>query len=99
MANTYDVGDLARVTGTFTNSAGTAVDPTVVKLSYKDPSENITTLTYGTDASVIKSATGVYYCDVSIDEAGVWWFRWWATGTGQSASESWFDVRKQNTAA
>ena len=99
MANTYDIGDLVRVTGTFTNAAGTATDPAVVKFSYRDPSENITTLTYGTDAAVVKSATGIYYSDVSIDEAGVWWFRWFSTGTGQAAGESWVDVRKQYTAA
>ena len=90
MANTYDVGDLVRVTGTFTNSAGAAADPTAVLFKYKDPSGNKTTLTYGTDVSVVKSSTGVYYVDVNVDEIGYWYYRWQATGTGQSAGESYF---------
>jgi hypothetical protein len=93
MANTYDVGDLVRVTGTFTNAASVAQDPTAVLFKYKDPSGNKTTLTYNTDVSVVKSATGVYYVDVDVDEIGRWYYRWQGTGTGQSAGESYFDAQ------
>jgi hypothetical protein len=90
MANTYDVGDLIRCTGTFTNAAGTAIDPATVYFKYKDPGGTKTTLTYGVDAAVVKSSTGVYYVDVNVDEVGTWYYRWQATGTGQSAGESYF---------
>jgi hypothetical protein len=92
MANEYDVGDLVRITGTFTNSAGTAVDPTVVRAQYTDPSGNTTSLLYLTDAALVKASTGVYYVDIDADESGVWLYRFYATGTGQGAEEGYFEV-------
>lgn len=92
MANIYDIGDLVRVTGTFTNAAGTAIDPTTVKAQIMDPSGNVSTLVYGTDVAVVRDSAGVYHTDISIDEAGHWQVRWYATGTGQSAGESYFQV-------
>lgn len=94
MANAYDVGDLVRCTGTFTDADGTATDPDTVVFKVKDPSANTTSYTYDTDAEVIKSATGVYYVDVDLDEAGTWWYRFEATGAGQSAAEDNFYARQ-----
>lgn len=90
MANLYDVGDEVRCTGTFTDADGTAQDPTGVTFKFTDPSGNTTTYTYGTDAQLVKSATGVYYVDVNVDEAGRWWYRFAGTGTGQAADELYF---------
>lgn len=89
----YDVGDLVRVTGTFTDSAGTATDPTVVGFKYNDPAGTTTTYIYGTDAEVVKDSTGVYHVDISATTKGVWEYRWYATGVGQSAGEGHFTVR------
>jgi len=94
--NTYDLGDLIRVTGTFTDSASAAQDPTAVKLSFKDPSGNVTTYVYVTDAQLVKSATGIYYVDIDLDEVGTWWYRFWSTGTGQASGETRLEVRKLN---
>lgn len=92
--NTHDLGDLVRVTGTFSDpDDDTVMDPAVVKLSVKDPSENVETFVYGTDVEVVKSSTGVYYLDIDADEAGTWYYRWWSTGTGQAAEENSFEVR------
>jgi len=88
----FDKGDLIRVTGTFTNSAGTAVDPTAVNFMYRNPTGVIVVLVYGTDAAVVKSATGIYYVDVNANSAGTWWVRYESTGTGQAADEESFDV-------
>lgn len=95
MTSLYSEGDLVRCTGTFTNADGDAVDPTAVIFKTKDPSGNITTLTYGVDAALVKSATGVYYVDVDVDEAGLWWYRFESTGTGQAAGEDKFTVSTQ----
>lgn len=94
MANTYDVGDEIRVTGTFTNSAGTATDPTAVLFKVKNPAGTITTYTYGTDAELVKSATGVYYVDLDLATSGTWYTRFYSTGTGQAAVESTINVRE-----
>ena len=90
--NVYDVGDLVRCTATFATS-GTNVDPSAVTFKKKTPSGTTTTLTYATDAALVKSAVGIYYVDVSATEAGDWSYRFAATGTGQSAEEHQFRVQ------
>jgi len=92
MTTYYDKGDLVRVTGTFTDSDGTAQDPTAVLCQYKNPSGTTTSLTYGTDAELVKSATGVYYVDINANAVGEWWYRFYSTGTGQAADEGSFYV-------
>ena len=92
MANIYDIGDLVRFTGTFTVS-GIATDPTTVTLKVKDPSGNIATYTYAL-SEVTKSATGIYYKDVTIDEAGMWIVEWLGTGAVVSSVEEYILVRK-----
>jgi len=94
MANTWDVGDLIRCTGTFTDSAGAAVDPANVFVKIKDPSRNVDTYQYGVDSELVKSGTGVYYTDVDVDERGTWAYRWYSTGTGQAAGENTFKARE-----
>lgn len=92
MPNRYDVGDLVRVAGVFTNAAGTAVDPTAVFAKYKDPGGTITTLVYLTDLALVRDSAGNYHVDINADEAGRWCYRFYATGTGQSAEEGEFLV-------
>jgi len=89
---TYDKGDLVRVTGTFTNAAGTAIDPTVVKFQFITPAGVTTAYTYGTDAEVVKSATGIYYVDIDASQTGIYYYRLYSTGTGQAAAEGNFSV-------
>lgn len=96
MSNTYDVGDEVRCTGTWTNAAGVAVDPTTVTFIYEDPSGNTTTLIYSAGPEVVKSSVGVYYVDVDADESGRWQTRWQSTGTGKAAGEDEFSVRRRN---
>lgn len=76
----FDIGDGVRFGSTFTDLSDTNTDPTTVIVKIQDPSGDVETLEYGVDADVIKSATGIYYVDRTIDEAGVWWQRW--TGAG-----------------
>ena len=93
MAATYDVGDLVRVTGTFTNAAGAAVDPTVVTFTFRTPAGVATTYTYGVDAQLVKSATGVYYVDINVTAPQYWYCRFVSTGSGQAAGPHVFWVR------
>ena len=84
----YNVGDLIRTTGTFTNADGTATDPTAVFAAYGDPSGNTTTLEYGVDVALVRDSTGNYHVDIDADEAGRWYYRFYSTGTGQASSEN-----------
>lgn len=91
--NRYDIGDLVRVTGTLTDADGTATDPNTVAFKIKTPAGATTTYTYGVDAEVKKSATGIYYMDVSTTAEGNWYYRIYSTGTGQAAAEGTFIVK------
>lgn len=92
--NVYTAGTLVRVTGTLTVTAtGTALDPDAVTVAYRRlADETNTTLVYGTDAELVKSATGVYYVDIDADTAGMWVYRFASTGDGQAAQEGAFLV-------
>ncbi len=78
--NTYDKGDLVRCAGVFTDSAGAAVDPDVVKFSFKTPDGTVTTYTYLTDAELARDSAGHYHVDVDAAADGTWWFRFLSTG-------------------
>ena len=91
---TYDLGDVVRITGTWTDSGGTATDPGTVSFQYTDPNGTATTYTYPTDAEVVKSDTGIYYTDISADNEGVYIWRWISTGDGQAADSGQFWVAR-----
>lgn len=94
--NTHDIGDVVRCTGTFTDGDDVAQDPAAVYFKFKAPDGNVTTYEYGVDPEVIKSGTGVYYVDVDIDATGVWYYRFYSTGSGQAAGENNFTIRETN---
>ena len=89
----YDVGDLVRVTGTLTDADGTATDATQITFKIKTPAGTTTSYVYGVDAEVVKSATGIYYTDVSVTSPGHWHYRVISTGTGQAAADGVFFAR------
>ena len=94
MANTYDLGDVVRLTGTWTDplNSDAALDPTAVNLSIRNPAGTVTTYVYGDDAELVKSSTGVYYLDLDLDTAGIWHYRFFSTGTGKAAEEEYLTV-------
>lgn len=89
----YNLGDLVTISGTLTSAAGTELDPTVAHCEYKDPSGNVTTLTYPTDAALVRDGVGIYHADIDADRAGTWRYRFYSTGTGQGANEESFNVK------
>jgi hypothetical protein len=52
-------GQTIRLSGTFTNAAGTLVDPTAVVITVRDPTGAITT------PAVTKDSTGAYHADIT----------------------------------
>jgi hypothetical protein len=91
--NTYDVGDLVKVSVLFTDVNDEPADPATVSLAFSDPSGNSLTYDYGSDPEVVKNSTGSYYVELSIDEAGDWFYRWYSTGAGQGSEQSQFAVK------
>ena len=92
--NIHDLGDLVRVEAEFRNAlTGAALDPTAVFLSVREPDGTVTTYTYG-GAEITQDSTGIYHALIDVDQAGVWRYRWWSTGSGQAAEEKVFKVRQ-----
>lgn len=88
--NVYEVGDRVRLTATFTDSAGTAADPTQVRLLVQVQGEHPSSYTY--PGTVTKSATGVYYYDYDVLYEGIHDYRWVGTGAVVAADEGQFNV-------
>lgn len=78
----YDVGDVVRVTTTFTR-LGVATDPTTVTFRVKAPAGTLTDYVYLTDAAVVRDSLGVYHLDLPVTAAGTWYVR--SIGTGAAA--------------
>ena len=84
--NRYHVGQGIDTTGTFKLS-GSVADPTTVRAQVMDPSENITTYTYGVDGALTKQSTGVYALSFTVDEAGDWWYGYEGDGAVETTGE------------
>ena len=89
--NTYDIGDNIRLKAIFSVS-GVATDPSTITLKVKNAAGVTTTYTYAL-AEITKSSTGIYYRDVSVDDDGMWYYRWEGTGTVETSEEHSFKVR------
>jgi hypothetical protein len=88
----YVVGQRPRFSAQF-RLGSTLTDPTIVKFIYKKPGASIPTiLVYGVDAELVKEATGKYYVDLLLDEAGLWKWRYESIGVVDSAQQNSFTV-------
>ena len=85
----YMVGQAVRLSAVFSNSAGTAADPTTITCKVRNPAGTIASYT------PTKDSTGNYHYDVTIasDGNGEWLFRFEGTGAVTAAEESSFWVR------
>lgn len=96
MSHSYDIGDQAVCTAVFTNATtGAAIDPDAVFFKVKTPiTHTITTYQYGVPPLEIENpSVGTYTISVDLTEHGIWYYRWYSTGTGMAAGENRFDVR------
>lgn len=88
----YDIQDIARLTGTFTDINGNPIDPTTVTCFVETPDGVVQDFTYSSGA-VIKVSTGVYYYDYSITQSGIHAYRFEGTGVCQAGAETNFTVQ------
>ena len=92
--NSYFVGNVVRVQGNLADLDGTPGDPGGVVVRYRNPAGIITSKTYGTDAEVLRTGTGVYQMDIVANVEGIWTYRFEATGNRAGATEGRFTVRE-----
>jgi len=85
----YLLGRKIRLTVTITSIAtGLAADPDNLMLTIRNLDTGVSTIyEYGIDEEVVKSATGIYYADVTPDVGGHYAYRWSCTGTITDAVE------------
>lgn len=83
----YELGDIVRLEGTFSNIAGTLADPSAVTLKVLTPDGTMGTLT-GTDGT----GTGYWYYDYTVAQAGRHYYWWLGTGNVETVEGYEFDV-------
>lgn len=85
----YVVGDLARITATFTRD-DQPINPTAITAQVRDPTGTITTV------PITLQAAGIYQALVDLTASGSWYVRIYSTGIGQAAEEIAITVRRSS---
>ena len=88
----WDVGDAVRLRTRFRDLAGNYADPTAVTGLVRKPDGTETAYTEPTitnDAALV----GGYYLDITVDQAGLWIYRFNGTGAVTAQDEETFRVR------
>ena len=99
MPSYYDVGDMVRMSSTFTDTGGVKADPTTVTFVYTTPDgtdlvNTRTSTSTGLVDSIHRLSTGVYFRDAVIgSSSGAYWYRYSSTGTVTAMDEATFRVR------
>lgn len=86
MSNFYQ-GTSVRIRATFEDADHVVTDPTTITGKFSTPAGVTTTYVYGTNAELVKEATGIYYFDINLNAPRVWNFRFEGTGTVRAASQ------------
>lgn len=78
-------GDAVRLSVAFTNSAGTATDPTTITLKVRPKGGAEEVFVHGTDAELVKDSTGNYHLDYTVpaiapDRGLTFYYQWIGTG-------------------
>jgi hypothetical protein len=87
-----DINDVIRLAVTFADG-GTAVDPGAVTIKIRPPVGDIVTYVYGTDAALVRTATGAYRVDYEPTMHGTYQWRAIGSSTNKAAGEGTFRVR------
>jgi len=86
----YEINQVVRTSASFLNS-GTLADPTTIEYKYKRPNGTIITYTSAC-AALVHDSTGIYHVDLTIDQAGSWYYRFSGSGVATGADEEIFNV-------
>lgn len=93
MSEIFDIGDTVRIKAVFTDTDTEApLDPSTVEFKVKKPDGSI--LDFIFPATVTKIGVGIYQIEVDADADGTWYSRIFSTGTGKTADEDSYAVRK-----
>ncbi len=99
MPSTYDIGDVVRAIGTFTDTGGGVGDPTTVNFLIDTPTSTApttftrTSTAAGAVGNITKETTGVFFHDFAATGRGRYEWRFTSTGTLAASGESWASIR------
>lgn len=93
------IGNKVRVTGTFTNAIDnySPLDPGSTKVDIENPSGVEVSYQFGVDPEIVRTGIGVYYIEYTLDEVGMWYFRWYSFGLGEASTETPLNVIASRT--
>lgn len=94
----HDIGDVVRISGSFTDADGVAANPTTLKLAIRNPADQETVYVAGVDSEVVNDSDGEYHFDLRLTAARTWHYRWIASGVGAAATEGFIKVRESEFA-
>ena len=102
MPSYYDIGDIVRISGVFTDTGGTRKDPTQTKFVYTNPAGVDVVRTRsgtatGTSNGITLISSGNYISLVTCTASGPYHYRFSSTGVVTTADEGVFRVRKRYT--
>lgn len=83
--NSYSYLTTVRITGTWEQN-DVAIDPDTVTFRFISPDEVTTSKVYLTDSEVVRDSTGIYRYDLTLNEEGIWYYRWEGVGSGVQSS-------------
>lgn len=89
--DSFDKGDLVRITATFRNAADALTDPTSVTFRHQSPSGTTTSKTFAA-GEVTRDSLGVFYYEWVPDASGMWSWRFEGTGAVAQVDEGEFMV-------
>ena len=91
----YVAGSQIKLQATFTNSAGVGIDPTDIKLLWKNSTGAVTTKSSTAAELSTGASNGVYFYNLSIsstERTGAWVYRFQGTGAVVAAGQDRFQV-------
>jgi hypothetical protein len=92
MSNSYDSGDLVRISAAFKDLNQAYVDPSVTIFTAKLPDGTLYTKQYGTDLELIKDSTGNFHIDLYVNQSGIYSYRFSGSGAVTAAGAGMFVV-------
>src|SRR6266496_4215648 len=86
-----EVGELVTLEGRYANSSGVATNPTTVTITVTDPAGTVTTVS-SPNAALLNPSVGLWTYDLTVNQTGVWTYRWSGTGAVVAGETSYLVV-------
>lgn len=87
--NSYDIGNIVRLSAAFTDISGVPTDPSTVTLTIRLPDLTVVTKVGG---DLTHPSTGSFYYDYTPPQSGTYYYRYAGTGVCTAAADASFII-------